>query len=500
MKSLEEYNDATPAHELYHFLSERIVSGELTSFTALLEYTRNLPRDRKTTAVYARLFRMVKKLYWGFFRDIDADTYPKIWSEIVIPFPNYPNCGTLKRNLTISDVYVGILDLHGYTRFCEKNKNNLSMLQMLDDMLQNDVVKIARQYDVVLQRRQGDEMILVGASAADMLATTLDIISYFSNKRTINFTSNTEHRSGEKIILENMHISAGIAGGRKFTPFIITRDGDLSGGVVNTAARLQARANELSGDRSRILITKTVHTSFASETKKVSRGYFSDHPLRFFDSGKINFKGLSVSLCEVIYNEDEHYRLRYEDEIGELFKVAEASAWKDGLFTSLVMLLRKVYAVMPEFRIAPDASLRNSPLTNTTMMGLAQKALDLFRSEQDYLSAIDTLEELICRSRAITNFDSLCLEYAERIHSQYAAIGREYAIRMKGKLKEKATSVLPNKYHAVYEDIEKANELRERLLDRVRETLTPLELSQLWSGVVDEKRDTLSATIHSGKH
>jgi len=499
LKTLEEYNDATPGHELYHFLSERIVSGELTSFTALLEYARNLPRDRKTTAVYTRLFRMVKKLYWGFFRDIDADTYPKIWNEIVIPFPNYPNCGTLKRNLTISDVYVGFLDLHGYTRFCEKNKNNLSMLQMLDDMLQNDVVKIARRYDVVLQRRQGDEMILVGASAADMLATTLDIIAYFSNKRAINFSSENEHRPGDKIILENMHISAGIAGGRKFTPFIITRDGDLSGGVVNTAARLQGRANELSGDRSRILITKTVHTSFASETKNNPHGYFSDRPLRFFNTGKINFKGLSVSVCEVIFKEDEDYRLRYEDEIVELFKVAEAAAWKDGLFTSLAMLLRRVYAAMPEFKIIPDASQKNSSLTNTTMMGLAQKALDLFRLDQDYLGAIDTLAELICLSRAIPNFDSLCLEYAERIHSQYAAIGREYAIRMKGKLKEKAPMVLPLKYHTVYEDIEKANELRERLLDRVRETLTPLELSLMWSGVVDEKRDALSAAIHSGK-
>jgi len=165
------------------------------------------------------LFKLIRKLNWGFFRDIDPVTFPKVWQEVVIPDRLYPQCGRLKRNLTISNVFVGIVDLHGYNQILRKNKNNLSMLQLLDDIIQVDVVNLARQHNVVLQRRQGDEMVMVGASASDVLAVTLLVLDYFSKRRTIDMPSDTAHRSGYKIILEGMqHVSAVSDGGKKFTP------------------------------------------------------------------------------------------------------------------------------------------------------------------------------------------------------------------------------------------------------------------------------------------
>ncbi|MEJ5190097.1 MAG: hypothetical protein WHT84_12860, partial [Breznakiellaceae bacterium] len=206
MKSLSDYTSSTAATELYAFLAELVVNEEVTSFSQLMELVEKLPRDNRFMAVIPRIFKLIQKLQWGFFRDIDPEQYPKIWKEVVVPHPEFKQCGDLKRNLTISDIYVGILDLHGYTRFCEKNKNNLSMLQMLDDLIQVDLLNIAKKYNVVFQRRQGDEMVLVGASAADVLAVTLLVIQAFSKQRTIHFKGDDALRTGNSVILEEMHV------------------------------------------------------------------------------------------------------------------------------------------------------------------------------------------------------------------------------------------------------------------------------------------------------
>ncbi len=499
MKTLSEYSAATPLSELYRFLAEAVVDERITSFSALLEQTKSLPQDARTKAVYARLFKLIRKLHWGFFRDIDPATFPKVWNEVVIPHPVYSGCGDLKRNLTISDVYVGILDLHGYTRFCEKNKNNLSMLQLLDDMIQVDVAKIAREQNVVLQRRQGDEMVLVGASAADLISTTLLIIDYFAKRRTINFSGKTEHRTGYRIILEEMHISAGIAGGKKFTPFIITRDGDLSGGVVNTAARLQGRANEVSGDTSCIIVTRAVSTAFAVEGKKRLPDFLQKTSIDFFDAGRISFKGIAVAVAEVVFDASQRYKLRFENDLLELYRAVESGAWKDGIFAALIALLIRVYQNMPTFEIEAVSNGLQTTLTNDQLMIIASEALNRFRLKQDYAKAIGELGRLVEYTRAIPRFDRLSLEYAERILSGYETLVGAYADGLDAKIKDKIQTVLPAKHRQLFDESRRSAMIYERLRDQVKNSLTPLEISLLWASTVDKGQSKLEISIHSGK-
>jgi len=499
MRSIEEYTSATTAVELYAFLAEAIVDERITSFSDLMEYVAPLPRDQRLNAVVPRMFRLIRKLHWGFFKDIDPETYPKVWREVVIPDATYKNCGCLKRNLTISDVYVGIVDLHGYTRFCEKNKNNLSMLQMLDDMIQVDVANLAREHNVVLQRRQGDEMVLVGASAADVLAVTLLILDYFAKRRSFNINSETTHRGGFKIILEEMHVSAGIAGGKKFTPFIITRDGDLSGGVVNTAARLQGRANELSAARSRILVTRTVYASFQAEMKARPDPLFKSVPVDFFDSGWINFKGISVAVHEVVYAAGDRYKLQYEDKMADLYKTLDQSAWKDGIFGSLTTLLAQVFRSMPRFKLESVESGAIKEVNNEDLARMALTARTHFQMEQNYIAAIGDLENLLDYAARLPLFDRLCMEYTEKIAHAYRELCGEYERRIGKKIDEKATQVLPAKYKPLYDEGRKGAAVYEKLRAQVRGTLTPLEISLLWSGVVDEGEKGISVGIHSGK-
>jgi class 3 adenylate cyclase len=499
MKCIIEYTSSTPPSELYTFLAKAVVEEEITSFSALMDFIEPLPRDARLNAVIPQIFKLIRKLHWGFFKDVAVDTYPKVWKEIVIPHPEFKTCGDLKRNLTISNVYVGILDIHGYTRFCEKNKNNLSMLQMLDDIIQVDILKIAKKYNVVFQRRQGDEIVLVGASAADVLAVTLLILECFAKRRTFNVKENLRHRSGYKIILEEMHVSAGIAGGKKFTPFIITKDGDLSGGVINTAARLQGRANELSSSSSRILVSRTVYTSFLAEMKAAPNPFFEKEPIKFFDSGWINFKGMTVAVHEVLFTEAQFYKLQYEPQMTELYKAIDSNSWKDGIFNNLLTLLIKIFRSMPAFKIETIEIGRKIQLSNEDCIRLSNEILQLFRVKQDYRKAIHQLERLVELMKTIPQFDRLCMEYAGAILHAYSSVLAEYNNRIETKIEEKAPQVLPQKYRTLYEEGRRGAEVYQRLRERLYQTLTPLEISLIWSNVIDQSQHNLEVYIHSGK-
>ena len=499
MKSISDYTSTTSAVELYTFLAEAVVEERIQTFSELMEWVAPLPRDARFNAVIPRIFKLLRKLNWGFFRDIDPETYPKIWKEVVIPHKELKQCGDLKRNLTISDVYVGILDLHGYTRFCEKNKNNLSMLQMLDDIIQVDLMKIAKSYNVVFQRRQGDEMVLVGASACDVLAVTLLIIDTFAKRRTFNVKEQANHRSGYKIILEEMHISAGIAGGKKFTPFIITKDGDLSGGVINTAARLQGRANELSSSKSIILVSRTVFTSFTAEMKTAPHPFFTKTPIKFFDSGWISFKGISVAVHDVLYTEQDMQKLLYEAQMTDLYRAIEGGLWKDGIFIALLSLVSKVLRTMPKIRIDVTEQGLTQSFTNEDLIKFTQDTLSTFRLSQDYRKALQNLEKLVGYLDMIPRFDPLCLEYAHSILQEYKKILVHYEERISPKIEEKVSSVLPAKYRALYEEGRRGSEVYQKLRERLYQTLTPLEISLLWSSVIDGLQKNLDVSIHSGK-
>jgi class 3 adenylate cyclase len=499
MKSISDYTSTTSAVELYTFLAEAVVEERIQTFSELMEWVAPLPRDARFHAVIPRIFKLLRKLNWGFFRDIDPETYPKIWKEVVIPHKELKQCGDLKRNLTISDVYVGILDLHGYTRFCEKNKNNLSMLQMLDDIIQVDLMNIAKSYNVVFQRRQGDEMVLVGASACDVLAVTLLIIDTFAKRRTFNVKESANHRTGYKIILEEMHVSAGIAGGKKFTPFIITKDGDLSGGVINTAARLQGRANELSGSQSIILVSRTVYTNFTAEMNAAAHPFFTKTPIKFFDSGWISFKGISVAVHEVLYTERDMKKLLYEAQMTDLYRAIEGGLWKDGIFIALLTLISKVLRTMPKVKIDVIEQGVPQSYTNEDLIKFTQDTLTAFRLAQDYRKSLQNLEKLVGYLDMIPHFDPLCLEYSRSILGEYKKVLARYEERIEPKIDEKVPTVLPAKYRTLYEEGRRGSEVYQKLRERLYQTLTPLEISLLWSSVIDSLQKCLDVSIHSGK-
>ncbi|MDR2702662.1 MAG: hypothetical protein LBB72_09545, partial [Spirochaetaceae bacterium] len=156
MKELNEYNETTSEHELFSFLGEKIINRKFNAFSALKAYIEPIMKDPRIQPVIMRCFELIKRLNWGFFADMDILGHRRLWKELVIPDQTFPEAGDLKDTLQISNLYISMMDIHGYTKFCMDSRKNLSMMHTLDWAMNTEVRRISTCCQAVSQRERGD--------------------------------------------------------------------------------------------------------------------------------------------------------------------------------------------------------------------------------------------------------------------------------------------------------------------------------------------------------
>ncbi len=478
-------------YELSSHLYEMILDEKIRTFSGLIDYTGYIFTTPPRQVVLMSAFKLIRKLYWGFFKDIDYPSYPKLWHEIVIPDKRYKYAGNIKRNSTISNIYAAILDVHGYTAFCRQNNRNLSMLHLLDTCIQGDIGKITQEHNVLSRREQGDEIILVGTSAVDIIHSVLSIVDYFSKRKVISSDALTRARPGARIILPDMFISAGIAGGKMYTPLIITEDGELSGDVINTAARLQVRANAVSPFSTRITVTKHVVFRYRKE---------SPQTLNFFNSGIISFKGTALSVYEVIFKKEDHYILQYQEEMQDLYSALEKKLWRNQVFTSLITLLIKVCRNVPAFKLKHSTEgNKNKKIQNADIIKLAEKTLLLYSTQDNYVKAVLYLRRIVDYLGKVQIFDQLVLEYALKVTEKYEKIVREFKDEIEKRLDDRYASIFPPDTAQVYQSVKKQALIYEKLKDQAIQDGGVLKKKSIWYTLMEENLGNLSFSLYSGK-
>ena len=498
MKNISEYSADTSIYEFSAHLYERIINRKINTFSELREYISGIPRGSQIQIVLMNAFKLIRNLHWGFFKDIDYPSYPKVWKEIVIPDSDYKYAGDLKRNMTISSIYIGMLDIHGYTKFCRQSNRNLSMLELLDSFMQGDIGKITQENNVVSRRARGDEIILVGTSAADIINSVLSIIDYFSKRKIIKNDKLSRSRPGVKIILPDMHVTAGIAGGKIYTPLIITEDGDLSGDVVNTAARLQARANITSPAETRVIITKHVRYKFLKE--QTGKDNSKETALWFFNSGVIEFKGTSLHLYDLLFRETDLYHLDFQDEMIKLYDSLKRNLWKNMVFPDLMSLLIKVLKSMPGFRVTVVLENRMKiVLGNSELIDLSKKSYSCYSEKKDYSRALNILTRIISYLEKVPAFDGLVLEYATGINEIYTTILNAYDIEIENLLESRIDKLLSLEELVTYQLVKKHVQIYEKLRSHVRNSGELGNRKALWYKIIENKTVNMELSIYSGK-
>ena len=485
MNKIEEFNQSTSKYELYTHLSEKIVSGEIKTFSEIFTYAKNVNFEKvhEHKKILKGLFDLIRKINWGFFNNLDKELYPKLWSQFVTENQKYNFAGDLKLSLSIADIYIAMLDIHGYTKFCEENKNNLSKMHALDDLMQNKVSEVTRFYNVISHRKQGDEIIMVCPTATDALSATIAIIGVLSKKRLLN-----EYPSVDTSGLPEFKISAGISGGNTNSSLIITEDGDLSGFLINNAARMQARANTLAPKENKVIVTKNLQFNFLKENSKVKSEIFEKDIISFYDNGMISFKGTEIPIVEHFFTEME-----------ELVKSVKGNLWKQRMFTAILDLISKVAKSMPPFQIDEHVNEYISSYTNSTICDLCDKANGAYVVKENYKEAIDTFALIIKLLKTIPDFDKMVLEYAESICAGYEKVLPIYDVVIKKDIEANISEIFPANHIPIFQNVQKANETYNKLMNIAMSSKTLKRRKSIWYGILEKELPNLVINMYSGK-
>jgi len=500
LRDLGEYTETTSEYELFSFLHDKVICGEITKFSELKEFAKPILKNQKIHPIIMKIFEVIKKLHWGFFSDMTKDTHLRLWKEMVIPDREFPDAGDIKDTLQISDLYIAMLDIHGYTQFCMDSRKNLSMLHTLDFAMNTAARQISTACQAVSQRERGDEMVVVAATATDAITVTIAIIDYFAKTNLLNDPKIPTKREGATDALPVFKISAGITGGNTQSPLIVTEKGNLAGFLLNSGARLQARANELSGKESRIMIARQVYMNYIKENEKDKCTLSKRNSIYFLDTGHIEFKGVLIPSCEVVFKEEDKYKEHFSEELTSLLNAIRENLWEQRIFQDLMSLIAKAAQSMPKFSVVPSSPINGiQTINNESFITLCRSAMKAYVHDEDYATAVNMLKSFISLIQQIPEFDRLILDYLRGITGKYDMLLTAYLENIDREIENRSNQIFHDNYLKAWEAAKKAVTVYEKLKNIGRSSKELPKKKVLWYSLIKQKADQMEFVLHSGK-
>ena len=500
VKDIIEYDSGVSEFELFSYLYEKIISKEFDTFSKLKAHVAPIIRDKYTHTVIMRAFEMIKRLYWGFFNKMCPNTHRKLWREMVIPDKDFPEAGDLKKTLQISNLYVAMLDIHGYTKFCMESRKNLSMMHTLDWAIENEIRRISTLCGAVSQRERGDEMVVVAASATDAIMVTLCIIDYFCKTDFVKDPGIPTRRTGNAEALPVFKISAGITGGNTQSPLIITQRGNLAGFLLNSGARLQTRANELSPQESRVMIAKQVQMNYIKENSLNKCSLARHNAIYFFDTGHIEFKGVMIPTCEVVFHKEDRYKEEFSEDFIKLIASIKENLWEQRIYLDLMELLVKVAQAMPKFSVTPSKPIHGmQSITNESYIQLCRHSVKAYMHNEDYAAAVGFLHDFIHISEQIPYFDRLILDYIKGVAAKYDLLLESYQAHIDKEVDEKAAGIFQGNHYKTWMAAKNGAQIYEKLRAIGRKSNDIAKKKSLWYNLIKQNSEQMEFTLYSGK-
>jgi hypothetical protein len=467
----------------------------------LTAFAEPILRSQRIHPVLIRIFELIKKLNWGFFANITPAAHKKLWKELVIPDKAFPEAGDLKRTLQISNLYISMLDIHGYTKFCQESRTNLSRLHTLDRVINHEIQQIAVQCQSVSRRERGDEIVIISAGATDALTVTLSIIDYFAKTSVVDDPAISNKRVGDEANnLPAFKISAGITGGNTTSPLIFTEQGELSGFLLNSGARLQTRANELSPRESRIMVSKQVQMNYLKENQTEKSFLYKNDRIYFFDTGQIEFKGVMLPSCEVVFNPQDRYKEKISEALQKLFSSIRDNLWEQRIFTDLMDLLIRMAQFMPKFNVVPPQPVRGmQTLANESMVQLCRNASKAYLVDEDYYSALEIIRDLIALAEEVPQYDRLILDYLKGVSANYAQLLEAYEAAIDKEIDERAEEIFPGNNYRAWQVAKNGASIYKKLKTMGRRSNVITKKKTLWYKLIKQFQKEMEFTLHSGK-
>lgn len=476
-------------------LISRIITGEVKTFAAVREYLESAKLGLVTMKPYlTEIFQLIKQLNWGVFSTLNKDQFPKLWHELILTDEDTREYGDLKQYMMLSKIYVAILDIHGYTSFCEEKKINITMLQRLDSFISTKISQCALSYGVLACREMGDSVLLIGSEATAILAATFDIIALFSKERTVHLEGTVVMPD---LFLPAFKISAGLAGGQPSNPLVITDKGSISGSLINSAARLQSRANYISPNETKVIAEQYVLHNFEKSQYKPAML----DKLSFFYNGEIAFKGISMKNYEVyLYNPSDHYKSKIQDFLTKLQDSIKENQWQTKVMANLCDLVSITAKSIPPFYVNMKVDKKPVHLTNQFVDAEFRAIKTLMCDLSDYQNAVERLGFITRAMEQCDAIDKLIIEYCHTIYETYQQPLTNYLGLLQDHLKQNAAQVFTpdeTKVQQLYKQVEQS--YNKVILTLHQGPHFKDKRMLFWYNAVESAKKDIDFKIYSGK-
>jgi hypothetical protein len=300
--------------------------------------------------------------------------------------------------------------------------------------------------------------------------------------------------------LPNFKITAGITGGNTTSPLIITERGNLSGFLLNSGARLQMRANELSPTESRIMIAKQVQMNFIKENEKDRSNLFKNNKIYFLDTGHIEFKGVIIPTCEAVFYEADHYKKGFSEELNKLFSAIKENLWEQRIFTDLMELLIKSAQVMPKFTASPPTPINGmKTITNESFVQLCKNALKAYNVDEDYFQAVELLKTFVILIEQIPQYERLILDYLKGVTEKYDMLLKSYNGTIERELEVRSAAIFQGNYYKAWQAAKNAASVYEKLKNMGKKSPEIPKKRALWVSLIKQNAEKMEFVLHSGK-
>jgi hypothetical protein len=240
--------------------------------------------------------------------------------------------------------------------------------------------------------------------------------------------------------------------------------------------------------------------NFQKENAVEKCGLLRKDCIYFFDTGMIEFKGVQLPTCEVIFKPEERYKEKFSEELVRLFGSIRESLWEQRIFLDLMDLLSKTAREMPAFTVTPPKPINGmQTITNDSFMQLCRHGIKAYMQDEDYSSAVGMLHDFIGIIEMIPDFDRLILDYVRGITDKYDLLLKSYQESIDKEINEKAEMIFAGNHLKTWNAAKNATAIYEKLKVIGRKSNEITKKKALWYSLIKRRQDVMVFTLYSGK-
>jgi hypothetical protein len=248
------------------------------------------------------------------------------------------------------------------------------------------------------------------------------------------------------------------------------------------------------------MIAKQVMMNYEKENSGAKCVLQQKNSIYFFDTGHIEFKGVMIPTCEVVFDANERYKEKFNDEATKLFASTRDNLWEQKIFQDLMELLMKVAGSMPKFNVIPSQPIHGmQTIVNESYVQICRHAMKAYCVDEDYHTAVDFLRDLVEVSEMIPSFDRLILDYLKGITEKYTLLLNAYEEHIDREVNEKADIIFQDNHYKTWLAAKNGTQIYNKLLGVARKSKEITKKKNLWLSMLGQNKEQMEFTLYSGK-